>query len=175
MGDALAVALLERRGFGPEDFAVFHPGGQLGRKLLLRVRDLIHAGSDVPLVASEARVQDAVLEMTAKRLGMTGVVDAQGGLVGILTDGDLRRHLDTLDLLNRPVHSIMTVQPKSVGANALAMEAVRRMETAKITSLFALTTDPGESELDGWGSITMDGHYVMGVIHLHDLLAAGLV
>ncbi len=160
MGDALAVTLLEERGFGPEQFAFFHPGGSLGKKLLLRVSDRMHTGNRVPMVAQTDMVRDAMLEMTAKRFGMTGVKDDHGNLVGILTDGDLRRNLDRKEgLLAVPVADIMTRSPQTITSDALAVEAVKRMEEKKITSLFVVD-DKGR---------------LAGVIHLHDLLEAGLM
>ena len=160
MGDALAIALLERRGFGPEQFALLHPGGQLGRKLLLKVSDQMHQGERVPKVKTTDLVRNAVFEMTAKRFGMTGVCDEAGNLAGILTDGDLRRWLERDEnLLSRRVAEVMTPNPKTIGSGVLAAEAVRMMEAHKITSLFV--TGPDQA----W----------LGVIHLHDLLAAGLM
>ncbi|MBF0162317.1 MAG: KpsF/GutQ family sugar-phosphate isomerase [Magnetococcales bacterium] len=166
MGDALAVALLEKRQLSPEQFALFHPGGVLGKKLLLRVSDLMHTGSDMPLVPAGATLQSTILEMTAKRLGMTGVVDDRGCLVGIVTDGDLRRWLEREALTTgygglpaRTAEGVMTRQPKGIAAQALAVEALRVMEEKKITSLFV-----GDS-----------GMPPVGVLHLHDLLGAGLL
>ncbi|MEO5340006.1 MAG: KpsF/GutQ family sugar-phosphate isomerase [Magnetococcus sp. MYC-9] len=166
MGDALAIALLEKRQLSPEQFALFHPGGLLGRKLLLRVADLMHTGTEMPLVSSRDSMQKTILEMTAKRLGMTGVLDGDDHLAGVITDGDLRRWLerDALapgapDLLSRLAGEVMTPQPKSIAANALAVEALRAMEERKITSLFVCTDD----------------FIPVGVLHLHDLLGAGLL
>ncbi|MEO5363351.1 MAG: KpsF/GutQ family sugar-phosphate isomerase [Magnetococcus sp. DMHC-8] len=166
MGDALAVALLEKRQLSPEQFALFHPGGALGRKLLLRAVDLMHTGSKIPLVSSDDTMRKAVLEMTAKRLGITGVTDATGGLAGIITDGDLRRWLErgilapnAPDMLSRTAGEVMTGNPKTIVATALAVEALRIMEENKITCLFV-----GDS-----------GQPPVGVIHLHDILGAGLL
>ena len=160
MGDALAVALLEARGFGPDEFALLHPGGSLGKKLLLRVADRMHGRERIPMVPESGRVRDAMLEMTAKRFGMTGVADASGRLAGIITDGDLRRWLERDErLLERRCGEIMTPAPKTIAPEALAVEAVRIMEDCKITSLFVK---------DAQGD-------VVGVIHLHDLLEAGLM
>ncbi|MBF0154758.1 MAG: KpsF/GutQ family sugar-phosphate isomerase [Magnetococcales bacterium] len=160
MGDALAVALLRKRGFGPEQFAERHPGGALGKRLLLRVTDLMHQGERIPLANADATVRDALFEMTSKRFGMTGVCDATGGLCGVITDGDIRRWLERDEqLLQRRAGEIMTPHPKSIGSEALAAEAVKIMEEKKITSLFVR---------DGSGSL-------VGVIHLHDLLQAGLM
>ncbi|MEO5331865.1 MAG: KpsF/GutQ family sugar-phosphate isomerase [Magnetococcus sp. YQC-5] len=160
MGDALAVSLLEKRNFGPEQFAFLHPGGSLGKKLLIRVSDRMHTGERIPCVGEASPVRDALFEMTAKRFGMTGVVNETGRLTGIITDGDLRRRLEQdKDLLTRLAGEIMTHAPKTIGAAALAVEAVRKMEEAKITSLFVVAEDMKPK----------------GVIHLHDLLEAGLM
>lgn len=160
MGDALAVALLEARGFTPEDFALSHPGGTLGRRLLLKVGDLMHAGDQVPQVRDDATLSSALLEMTRKGLGMTAIVDADGRALGIFTDGDLRRVLDAnLDVRTSPITSVMTRGGKSIGAGQLAAEAVHLMEKHRITVLMVL---------DGDGRIA-------GVLHMHDLLRAGVV
>jgi arabinose-5-phosphate isomerase len=159
MGDALAVALLEHRGFRPEDFAALHPAGTLGRKLL-RVSELMHTGDEVPRVRADAIMADALLEMTAKRLGVTSVVDADGRLVGVVTDGDLRRALGAgSDVVTRTVAEVMGRRPKTIEADALAALAVATMERHAITVLFILDAD----------------ERVAGVIHLHDLLRAGVV
>ncbi len=160
MGDALAVALLEERGFRPEDFALLHPAGALGRRLLLRVQDLMHTGDRLPLVAETASMQEAILEITGKRLGMTAVVDGGGRLTGLLTDGDLRRAMQRFsDVVHRPVADCMTRNPKCIEREALAARAVQVMEQHSITSL--LVVDGAERP--------------EGVIHLHDLLKAGVV
>ncbi|MGH7377553.1 MAG: KpsF/GutQ family sugar-phosphate isomerase, partial [Candidatus Methylomirabilales bacterium] len=160
MGDALAVALLEQRGFREEDFALLHPGGSLGRRLLLRVRDLMHTGKALPLVREEATMREAILEISGKRLGMTAVVDAAGLLTGIVTDGDLRRALQKLpDLLTRRVADCMTHNPKTISRDELAARAVQVMEHYSITSLLVVGEE-GRPE---------------GVLHLHDLLKAGVV
>ncbi|MBF0184956.1 MAG: KpsF/GutQ family sugar-phosphate isomerase [Magnetococcales bacterium] len=166
MGDALAVALLERRQLSPEQFALFHPGGALGKKLLLRVADLMHTGPTIPLVSHRESMRQAVLEMTAKRLGVTGIIDDNGALVGIITDGDLRRLLERggqqekmQDLLACPTAQVMTRQPKTIAAQALAVEALRLMEEKKITTLFV-------------GQLAAAPE---GIIHLHDILGAGLL
>lgn len=159
MGDALAVALLEHRGFRPEDFAALHPAGTLGRKLL-RVGDLMHVGDEIPRVQLGSTMADVLLEMTAKRLGVTAVVDAEDRLVGIVTDGDLRRALASGgDVLARALAEVMGQRPKTIEAEALAALAVATMERHAITVLFVL---------DGRGRPA-------GVIHLHDLLRAGVV
>ncbi|MBF0177944.1 MAG: KpsF/GutQ family sugar-phosphate isomerase [Magnetococcales bacterium] len=160
MGDAVAVALLQKRGFGPEQFAERHPGGALGKRLLLRVADLMHQGERIPLVDDRSTVRDALFEMTTKRFGMTGVRDGQGELCGIITDGDVRRWLERdAQLLQRRAAEIMTPQPRFIGSGALAVEAVKIMEENKITSLFVRDGSAG----------------LVGVIHLHDLLQAGLM
>ena len=160
LGDALAIALLEERGFSAEDFALLHPGGALGRRLL-RVAELMHRGDEVPLVPERAALKDTLLAITSKRLGVTGVVNAAGELVGVITDGDLRRGLErAADLRALTARDLMTTAPKTIAGGALAAEAVAVMERHAITSLFIL----------GDGSRRPEG-----VIHLHDLLRAGIV
>ena len=162
MGDALAVALLEKRGFKKEDFAIRHPGGKLGKRLLLRVRDLMHAGDELPMVYEETLMKGALVEITSKRLGVTGVMNKRHELVGIITDGDLRRALERhTDLLERTAGEVMTKNPKWIEADTLAAQAVQRMEEHSITSLFVF---------DKSGERTP-----RGIIHLHDLLKAGVV
>jgi arabinose-5-phosphate isomerase len=159
LGDALAVALLEERGFSTEDFALLHPGGALGRSLL-RVEDLMHRGAELPLVREQASLHDTLLEITSKRLGVTGVVDGQGALAGIVTDGDLRRGLErATDIRTLTARDLMSATPKTIAGTALAAQAVAVMERHAITSLFIL----GEQRRPA------------GVIHLHDLLRAGVV
>ncbi|WP_130472001.1 KpsF/GutQ family sugar-phosphate isomerase [Candidatus Magnetaquicoccus inordinatus] len=166
MGDALAVALLQRRQLSPEQYALFHPGGALGKKLLLRVADLMHTGSQIPLVHSTDPMRQAILEMTAKRLGVTGVLNEQGALIGIITDGDLRRWLErdsqqqgSNDLQSRTSAEVMTRNPKTIPTQALAIEALRLMEENKITTLFV-----------GQAASAPEG-----ILHLHDILGAGLL
>ena len=160
LGDALAVALFEERGFSAEDFALLHPGGALGRRLR-RVEDLMHRGDAVPVVSEDAPLKDTLVEITSKRLGVTGVVNAAGELVGIITDGDLRRGLGrAADIRSLTAGDLMTTAPKTIGSGALAAEAVAVMERHAITSLFILAD----------GSCRP-----CGVIHLHDLLRAGVV
>ena len=162
MGDALAVALLEKRGFKKDDFAILHPGGKLGKQLLLKVRDLMHAGDELPMVYEEALMKGALVEITSKRLGVTGVMNKRHELVGVITDGDLRRALERhTDLLERTAGEIMTHNPKSIEADTLAAQAVQQMEEYSITSLFVF---------DKVGEKTP-----RGILHLHDLLKAGVV
>jgi arabinose-5-phosphate isomerase len=162
MGDALAVALLDRRGFGAEDFANLHPAGALGRKLL-RVEELAHTGSDMPRVAEGTRMREAIIEMTAKRLGIVGVFNGNR-LVGSITDGDLRRALEVhSDLLDKGVDEVMTVTPRTISKGLLAEAALKEMEEYSITALFVTG-----------GAVDEAAGEVMGVVHLHDLLRAGV-
>jgi arabinose-5-phosphate isomerase len=160
LGDALAVALLNRRGFTAADFRQFHPGGRLGARLK-RVRELMHEGAALPLVAPEARMSDALLVMTEKRFGCAGVVDAQGKLIGVITDGDLRRAMGP-DLLARPAGEIMTAAPRSIAPDALAAEALHHMTDAArpITALFVVAPNTSGAPI--------------GILHIHDLLRAGV-
>ena len=159
MGDALAVVLLETKGFNQEDFAMRHPGGILGRRLFLRVEDLMHRGDKLPLISEDTPIKDALFEITSKRLGITGVVDAAGRLTGVITDGDLRRGLESKgDIFRYNAKELMTRNAKNITADSLAAEAVALMEQHSITSLFVLDENGKPS----------------GVIHLHDLLKAGL-
>jgi arabinose-5-phosphate isomerase len=160
LGDALAVALLERKGFGADDFAVIHPAGALGRRFL-KVADLMHRGDLVPTVNLSTPFKETLLEITSKRLGVTGVVDKKGELVGVITDGDLRRAMERVKDIRRTVAGdIMTRNPKAISSTALAAEALAVMERHRITSLFIL--DAGSRS-------------PAGIIHLHDLLKAGVV
>jgi len=160
LGDALAVALLAVRGFKPEDFALRHPGGALGRRLLLKVQDIMHGPEETPLVSQQLRLQDALLEMTGKGFGVTGIVDDRQRLVGVITDGDLRRLLTRYDNpLELPVLELMTRNPKTITPDELAVTALKRMQDSRITSLFILA----------------DSNRTIGIIHLHDLLRAGVV
>ena len=157
LGDALAVALLTRRGFDAADFRRFHPGGRLGARLT-RVRDLMHDGAALPLAAPGLPMHQALLTMTEKRFGCLGVTDAEGALIGIVTDGDLRRHMGP-DLLARPVAEIMTGAPRHIGPDALAGEALALMNAPArpITTLFVLDA----------------ARRPIGILHIHDLLRAG--
>lgn len=161
MGDALAVALMEARGFTADDFARSHPAGTLGRRLLLHIRDIMHVGDDIPSVPAEASTTAALLEMTRKRLGMTAVVDAGGVLQGVFTDGDLRRCLDdeNTDLHATPVSRLMGRTPKTISPDALAVEAAHLMEEFKISSLVVVDGD----------------RRVVGALNIHDLLRARVV
>jgi arabinose-5-phosphate isomerase len=162
MGDALAVALLLERGFQEEDFALYHPGGALGKRLLLRVDDLMHGADAVPVVGLDTPLKDALYEISSKKLGITGVVGPGGELVGVFTDGDLRRTIERgVELLHRPISEFMNRQPKRILRSNLAVKALQRMEEHAITSLFVFE---GESD-----------RVPVGVIHLHDLLRAGVV
>ena len=154
MGDALAMALLERRGFTADDFAVLHPGGRLGQKLL-RVEDLMHRGDDLPRVLPDTPMKDVLFEMTRKRLGVTTVAGQDGRLLGLISDGDLRRQMEKhgYTLLDRRAEECMTARPRTIAPRALATEALALMEAGKITSL--VVTDPGGR--------------LLGLIHLHDL------
>jgi arabinose-5-phosphate isomerase len=162
MGDALAVALLEARGFTSEDFARSHPAGSLGRQLLLHIGDVMHTGNEIPAVAADATLAQALVEMSRKRLGMTAVVDADRTLLGIFTDGDLRRALDTagLDIHATAIATVMTRNPVTIGAQALATEAARLLETRNIGS--------GLIVVDAQGRVT-------GALNVHDLLRARVV
>ena len=155
LGDALAIALLGRRGFTADDFRVLHPGGHLGRRLT-RVADIMHGPAELPLVTGETPMADAILVMTAKSFGCVGIVDGEGRLSGIITDGDLRRHMAD-GLLRRAASEVMTAQPKTIRPNALAAEALAEMNERKITSLFVV-----------------DGDRPVGLVHVHDLLRAGV-
>lgn len=160
LGDALAMALLEYKGVSPEDFARYHPGGALGRRLLLTVEQLMHRDGQIPKVAPDTALRDVIYEISSKKLGMTTVVDRAGRLLGVVTDGDLRRVLEKGgdDLLQRPARAVMTLRPKTIAASALAAEALAHMERFSITSLVVA---------DASGRVE-------GVVHLHDLLKAGI-
>jgi len=160
LGDALAVALLRKRNFSEEDFARFHPGGTIGRKLLLKTRDLMHKGEDIPIVDSQAVLSTVVLEMTSKKLGCACVIDENGKLCGIVTDGDLRRLISkgVKEIMQKAVE-IMTPSPATISSDKLAVDALYLMEEKKITVL------PVVNEL----------HIPIGIIHMHDLIQAGVV
>ena len=158
MGDAIAVALLDRKGFQAEDFARSHPGGALGRRLLMRVKDSMHTGEELPRVAADTPMRDAIMEITRGRLGITTVVDGAGDLLGVISDGDLRRQLESgTSFLDKVAADCMTADPKSIEADALAAGAVELMERHTITSL-----------------VVFDNGKLSGLVHLHDLLKLGL-
>jgi len=160
MGDALAVALLEARGFTADDFARSHPAGALGRRLLLHIADVMHTGDAVPRVPATATVSEALAEISRKMLGMTAVVDGDGRLIGLYTDGDLRRSLDAgVDVRTTPISEVMTRNPRTIGADALAAEAAQLMEAHKIGGLVVVD----------------DAHRVAGALNIHDLLRARVV
>ncbi|ALL13827.1 KpsF/GutQ family sugar-phosphate isomerase [Caulobacter henricii] len=155
LGDALAVALLERRGFTASDFRVFHPGGKLG-SMLRTVGDLMHGAEELPLASADAPMAEALLVMSEKRFGAVGVTDGSGALVGLITDGDLRRHLD--GLMGHVASEVMTRAPLTIGSAALAAEALKIMNERRITVLFVV-----------------DGERPVGILHVHDLLRAGIL
>jgi arabinose-5-phosphate isomerase len=159
LGDALAMALLEARGFTAEDFAFSHPGGNLGRRLLLKVADIMHSGAAIPTVTQDTLISNSLYEMTSKKLGMTTVVDTTGTITGVFTDGDLRRVLDKgLDIRSTQVAGAMTRGYKTISASALASEAARMMEENAIYNL-----------------VVMDHNQLAGIITMHDLLRANVV
>src|SRR4249919_796448 len=161
LGDALAVALLEARGFTAEDFARSHPAGSLGRRLLLHIRDVMHSGVEVPKVRETATLSETLVEMSRKRLGMSAIVDADDRLLGLYTDGDLRRTLDDarIDVRATPIASVMTRDPKVIDADALAVEAAQLMEAHKINALIVVDKE----------------RRVVGALNIHDLLRARVV
>jgi arabinose-5-phosphate isomerase len=159
MGDAIAVALLKARGFTAEDFALSHPGGALGRKLLLRVNDIMHTGDEIPHVSKDATLRDALLEITRKNLGLTVICDDLMKIEGIFTDGDLRRVFDMgIDVRNLGIADVMTPGGIRVRPDILAVEALNLMQSRHITSV-----------------LVADGDQLLGVVHMHDLLRAGVV
>lgn len=160
MGDALAMALLEKRGFTTKDFALSHPGGLLGRRLLLKVESIMHANEHVPVVTHHVSLKDALVEMTRKKLGITTVVNDNGEMVGIFTDGDVRRAFDNCaDIHSTQIHQVMSKNPKTIRSDMLAAEALTLMETHKITALI----------------VADENKRPVGVLHIHDLLQAGVV
>ena len=160
MGDALAVSLLEKRGFKEDDFALLHPGGTLGRKLLFRVKDLMKTGKDIPITRTDSDMKQVLVEITSKQLGVTGVLDQDGQFIGIITDGDLRRALNKkTDFFDQRPIEIMTKDPKTIHQEDLAVAALHIMEKHSITSLFILN----------------EKVYPVGIIHLHDLIKARIV
>ena len=160
LGDALAISLLKKRGFKKEEFALFHPGGQLGKKLLLKVENLIHKDNEMPVVSEDASMKKTIIEITSKKLGITIVVNKNGNLIGVITDGDLRRALEKYsDIMERKSSEIMTQNPKTIKSSSLAVEALRIMEKYSITSL-VVQDKKRKPE---------------GIIHLHDILRSGIV
>ncbi|NOY62215.1 MAG: KpsF/GutQ family sugar-phosphate isomerase [Gammaproteobacteria bacterium] len=160
MGDALAISLLETRGFTAEDFAFSHPGGRLGRRLLVHINDIMHRGNELPVVSDRVLLSEALVEVSKKGLGMTTVVDDDNRLVGIFTDGDLRRVIDqALDLHTTGIASVMTRQFKTIRADLLAAEALQLMERHKINAL----------------PVVADNQVLVGALNMHDLLRAGVV
>ena len=161
MGDALAVALLEKRGFKEEDFAMFHPNGSLGKRLLVKVEDLMHQGQEIPMVMLHTIMTDAAVEMSSKRLGMTVVCDNEGRIAGVITDGDLRRGIQRwgAEFFTMKAEDVMTRQPKTIQRDVLAVKALSVMEKHSITSLIV----PDEKNRP------------LGVLHLHDILKSGIV
>ena len=160
MGDALAITLLQARGFSAEDFALAHPGGSLGKRLLLRIEDIYHSGDALPIVYEDASVSDALIEVTAKKLGMTCVINAQGALAGVYTDGDIRRTLTQhRDINSTLINTVMTRDCRTVREGLLAAEALALMQKHIITSLIVVN----------------DAKQPVAVIHLHDLLRAGVI
>ncbi|MFB6356388.1 MAG: SIS domain-containing protein [bacterium] len=160
MGDAIAMALIEEREFVKEDFALFHPGGSLGKQLLLKVRDLMHTGDEIPLVPTDATMDDALVEMTSKKLGITGVVDPEGKLLGCITDGDLRRILEEYaeETIENTAGDVMSEDPITIDADDRAVHALQIMEKHQITELFSLDEN-GKPD---------------GIIQMHDILRAGI-
>lgn len=160
MGDALAIALLETRGFTSNDFALFHPGGSLGRRLLLHVSDIMHKGHEMPIVGEHCLLDDALVEITQKRLGMTAIVNDSGALLGIFTDGDLRRVIDNRhDIRCTEIHTVMTRDCVTISPKTLAVDALQTMELHKITALLVID----------------ESNRPVGAVHMHDLLRAGVV
>jgi arabinose-5-phosphate isomerase len=160
MGDALAMAILDKRGFTEKDFALSHPGGTLGRRLLLRIDEIMHPQEEMPIVSQKASLKETLVEMTQKKLGMTTVVNEEKVLIGIFTDGDVRRAFDRdIDINKTEIQTIMSKNPKTVGSNMLAAEALNIMETFKITSLVVVD----------------DQSKPLGIIHIHDILRAGVI
>lgn len=156
LGDAMAVAAMQLKGFTPEDFKMFHPGGSLGQ-LLNKVRDIMHTGDAVPLVGEETTLADAIVEMTRKRMGCVGVINGEGELVGVFTDGDLRRNLSGVDLQSR-IGGVMTPNPKQVSADEVIASVANALSTHKIPSIFVCET-----------------RRPVGILHIHDLLSRGLI
>lgn len=164
LGDALAVALMKRRGFTADDYRVLHPGGSLGKRLV-RVADIMHVGNELPLVGQDSVMSDVLLEITSKRFGCAGVTDAQGGLIGVITDGDLRRHMQG-DLLKRRAGEVMTAKPRLVRSGALGGEALRLMNqnSVPVTCLFVVADE----------DVAKAAPKPVGIVHVHDCLRVGV-
>jgi len=159
MGDALAVALLELRGFTAEDFAILHPGGSLGKRLSLKISEIMYSGNAVPIVSEDTPAMKTILEITSKRLGTTCVVNESGKLVGVVTDGDLRRALEkNMDIPNLAAKDLMTINPKTIEPEYLASFAIQKMENYNITSLIVINKE----------------NEPIGIVHLHDVVKLGL-
>ena len=162
LSDALAIALMERRGISQEDLALIHPGGIIGRRLLLRVEDVMHIGSEIPVAEAGLKMRDILLVITGKRLGVAGITNPRGELIGVITDGDLRRALERYpDLLERRVEEIMNRDPKKIERQALAAQALHIMEQNSITSLFVYDQERVDVPV--------------GIVHMHDLIRAGIL
>jgi arabinose-5-phosphate isomerase len=160
MGDALAVALLNARDFTADDFALSHPGGSLGKRLLLRLNDIMHQGERIPLVSEHALIKDALVEMSLKGLGMTAIVNEKKQLLGLFTDGDLRRVLDNrIDIHSDSISTVMTHNPQVAQSDMLAAQALKIMEDKKINGLL----------------IVDDNNYLVGAMNMHDLLSSGVL
>lgn len=159
LGDALAITLLETRGFSKEDFAFSHPGGSLGRRLLLKVEDIMHHGDEVPRVFEHSTIKDALIEMTRTRLGATAIINEQNQVLGVFTDGDLRRSFENKIDLSTPIHQLMTPQGKTVTPQSLAAEALRIMESHRINALLVVDQDQS----------------LVGALNMHDLLRSGIL
>jgi arabinose-5-phosphate isomerase len=162
LGDALAVALMERRGFSKDDYRGLHPGGQLG-KALIRIDSIMHTGDQIPLVKGDVPMVDLMAEMVGKRFGCVGIADEKGKLIGVFTDGDLGRSLDA-DLMNKTAFDVMTKSPKTIAADALVAEAIGHMEEAKISGLFVMPASGASNNQDA----------PIGFIHMHDCIGAGM-
>jgi arabinose-5-phosphate isomerase len=161
LGDALAVALMERRGFSKDDYRVLHPGGQLG-KSLVRVESVMHGPDEMPLIKGDATMKEMLAELVSKRFGCVGITENSGGLIGIFTDGDLGRNLDD-GLMNKSAFEVMTKNPFTIGADALVVEAIAMMEEKKISCLFVVA--PGDRQ---------DAPAPIGILHMHDCISAGI-
>lgn len=166
LGDAIAVALLIKKGFSAEDFAKLHPGGSLGRRLLIRVRDIMHSYPNVPLIHDNVSMKEALIEMTSKSLGVTGVIDEKGNLNGVITDGDLRRYIEKSGNFSKDlVKEYMTKNPKTISGDELAVDALNLMEQHKITHIFVVSQ----------GARVNKNTNVEGLLHIHNILGAKIL